>query len=288
MLNNMFITKKNKETKNEYVLTSTGLWVRSYNNKVKPFDINNFDNQDDYSLFIENETYIKSLNISNIESELKPKSKFIIISDGYEFDKIKHILHTIPKNIVIIGVNRTLAKWKIGNELIQRRMDYFLVNNPYKECVNYLPSNHKYYPKCIISSKTNYKFVENYKGSMIVYSPVFSKNFSGDLNYSQLDDYRNPICAALSMCFACNASKIALLCCDTSFELERPGSIQIQNGLWTYPQSKISHGLIEGCAYWLNRQENNNTKVVDCSKGLEYKEIQYIEIENLIKFFDGE
>lgn len=283
----MFTIKKNKKTGNEYVLTSTGMWVRNFGKRnAKPIDINNLFSSEDYSLLIDNEFQIKIMKLPDIESEISTKRKCIILSDGYEFEKARNIIPKIPKDITVIGVNRSLARWKKDGQLIKRKMDYFLVNNPYNECMMFMPG-HRYFPKCIISSKTNPKFAERYEGVLYQYTPVFGEKFRGDEKYStQLDDYRNPICAAISLANYFKATKVAMLCCDNSFAENRPGSVKLENGLYMYPQHYMSHGLIEGCLYWLSHQEDRHVDIVDSSKGPEYKEVPYIEIEELVNFFN--
>lgn len=280
----MFKIKKNKKTNNEYVLTSTGFWVRNFNININPVDINDFYRKEDYSLFMENELAIKRLKVPDLEEEISTRRKILILSDGHQFKEAIKILPNLPKDVTIIGTNRTLAKWKTDGELIKRKLDYYLVNNPYPECMMFFPQ-HRYFPKCIISSRTFAKFTKKYEGQLFQYSPVTTAKFSTkNKNYSQLDDYRNPICAAISLANRFKASKLVLLCCDDSFLDKRPGSIKLENNLYTYPQHLVSHGLIEGCLYWLQNHEEIDVSVADCSSGPKFSKVPYIKIENVLDF----
>lgn len=285
----MFTTKVHLSN-NEYVLTHTGLWVRNFGNNSRPLDVNPTTSRKDYKLLISNEMKLRAMRIPPIDSELDKKfRKCLIISDGYNFEATRKILPDIPKDVKIIGVNRTLAKWKKDGELIQRKMDYFLANNPYKECLSLLPK-HRYYPKCIISSKTNPDFANEYPGNLYFYNPVCGEKFATRDYRSEylIDDYRNPICAAISIAYKFGVEKLVLLCCDNSFIDKRPSTEKLDNGLWMYPQHRIAHGLIEGNLYWLTHQKHKKIYAANCSDGLEYKEIQHIGITNIVDFFEQE
>src|SRR5581483_5776715 len=91
------------------------------------------------------------------------------------------------------------------------RMDYFIVNNPYPECMSYLPTNRPL-PKCIVSSRTYPEFVRQYrqrKGAIYKYNPSRERKFGGvaDSIYC-VDDYRNPICAAVGLAYRFGAEKL--------------------------------------------------------------------------------
>jgi hypothetical protein len=262
---------KRHKNKNEYVLTPQGFWVRNFTLNVIPVDINKFSSRSDYGLLTQNEIEIRSQNYPEIGSTDFKCRKCLIVSDGFSFkEKIEHLL-SLPKDVCVIGVNRSLAKWydKSGN-LLKRQMNFFLVNNPYESCRAQMPK-HRYFPPCIISSRTFKGFVDKYPGNIYRYVPVLEECIKhNETNYYQIDDYRNPICAALGLAYRFKAEKIALYCCDDSFNTSRPGAIQLDNGLWTYPQHMVSHGLIEGNIYWL---KDYGIEVADFSSGPKYEMI---------------
>jgi hypothetical protein len=102
----------------------------------------------------------------------------------------------------------------------------------------------------------------------------------------QVDDYRNPICAAINLAYHFGVEKLGLFCCDDSFAEKRDGATQLPNGLWTYEPQLIAHGLIEGCLHWLKKTEKIN--IVDCSSGPIYKNVQYITPDNIKSYFSTE
>lgn len=274
---------KKHSNKNQYLLTPQGYWCRDFTKKVVAQDINNFVGEADMRLFAKNELAIKAMNVANIDREFVRAPNVVIVSDGYKFDERKTLLKKLPRNVVVIGTNRSLVKWNPD-----LRMDYFVVNNPYEECMSYFP-NGNYIPKCIVSCRTYPDFVKRYRalrGVVFKYVPTKDRRYGGinDAVY-YIDDYRNPICAAISLAYRWGARKLMLFCCDDVFEGERPGSIQIPNGLYMYPQHETAHGFIDASLYWLKRQEFNQVQVVNASHGPEYKDAPYITDEDIKEFF---
>lgn len=269
---------KNHSNKNSYVLYNK-TWVRDFTKSIQPRDINNFLSSSDYDIIIKNEMKNASYNLASIDAETISYSKIIIVSDGYQFQKKQEILAKIPQDVIIIGVNRSLAKWDK-----KRRLDWYLVNNPYSECMTYFPKN-GYYPRCIASIRTNPDFVEKYAGRSVVYryQPVIDDKFNSNLfgkPLYYLDDYRNPICAAMSLAYHWKVDKLALFCCDDFFNEERPGSVKV-NDLWMYPQHQISHDLIDGNAFWFAK---NDIEIINYSN-YDYKNIRKVQEDELISFF---
>lgn len=269
-----------KYQNNNYVL-SDKYWVRDFTKNFKPYDLNTITLKSDYKDLIQNEIIVKSLNIPEIGSEKFNFENCLIVSDGYQFNKYKHLLISLP-NVCVIGVNRALAKWKDENGLLKRQMNFFLVNNPYSECLSQLPK-HRYFPKCVVSNRTYPDFIKQYEGTLYRYSPVGERFFtSGSDGYYQIDDYRNPICAAIGLSYKFKVKKLALFCCDDVFDTERPAAEQIHNGLWMYPQHKVSHSLINGNLYWLRK---SGVEIQDFSMGLKYDDIETNNVENIGSFF---
>lgn len=265
---------------NEYVL-SGDTWVRNFINPVSPVDINVLTDSKDYNLMVENEVKNSSLDISEIDTDKTKHTKAIIVSDGYDFENKQKLLLGIPSNVVLIATNRSLAKWKIN-----KKIDYFLVNNPYPECMIAMPK-HKYNPPCVLSSRTYHQFVKEYdrRGSTIYkYSPTPEKRFSSSISKSicMIDEYRNPICAAIGLCFKFGVSKLMLFCCDSSFNSDRPSAEKINNGLWIYPQQRVAHNIINGNLYWYKKA---GAEIVDHSSGLEYDNVPYISESEIVNYF---
>ncbi len=270
--------------KNNYFLTRSGLWVRDFTRSSQPQDINRLVKEHDYNLLYDNELANTTLNLASIESESIFAPNVVIVSDGFGFEKKQELLAKIPGDVVVIGTNHSRVKWKRP-----RKMDWFLANNPYEECMSMFPRE-SYFPRCIVSSRTNPDFVRNYKarlGTLYKYHPVEDGVFSSRMSRPSfmVDDYRNPICAAVALAFKWGVRRLLLMCCDDAFEGERAGAEKLPNGLWTYPQHGISHSLIEGMLFWLMVQKYNKVTIADHSSGPEYRGVPYISDERVTKFF---
>ena len=278
-----------KQNKNEYV-SAEGIWVRNPCSTNESLDVNKTC-ENDLKTFLYNES--SNIKISGMQlDDLKRLNleNVIICSDGYKWKDKQKVLGDISnKKVKVIGVNGSLAKWEmVGDKSdIKRTMSLYLANNPYKECMSYLPESHDYYPNLIASTRTSPEFLERYKGQPYFYKPTRNSIYSGinfDQNHIFLDDYRNPICAAISLAWLGGVKKLALLCCDESFEDERPSAIKMENGLYQYPQQIMCQKIIDKQFYWLKK---TGIELFDCSSGIEYENAAYIKSEKLKSFFEG-
>jgi hypothetical protein len=282
------IIKKHKN-RNEYVLTSDGIWVRNFcKQDVSSIDVNSFLNEEEYHCILNNEFENNKLNFNQSYQTIQFPN-IIIVSDGYDFINKQKILSKLPyKEVAIFAVNGALRDWKlVGKNCtndMKRSIDWFIVNNPYPECKKFLPKNHSYYPRCLASSRTNSEFIKQYQGDVVLYQPSSDENYSGVFYgiEKSIDDYRNPICAAISLAYRFGVKKLGLFCCDNSFIDERPSAEKLDNGLWCYPQHKISQRVIDANLYWLSQ---NNIKIFDCSSGEKYEHASYISIDEISIFF---
>jgi hypothetical protein len=284
------MTRIKKFKNNEYILQE-GVWVRNLCREASPVDINSLGRKD-MNLFLANES--ANMKVSSLQlDDLNPVDvrNLVILSDGYGWKEKQLVLGDLPNTMVkTIGVNGSLAKWEmVGDKAeIQRTMTFYLVNNPYPECTGYLPRRHRYYPNLIASTKTNPKFLNEYKSQPFLYKSTQDLNYSGigpDQNCMSLDDYRNPVCAAISFAWRKGVKKMVLLCCDEAFQDERPGAVKMKNGLYQYPQQIMCQKIIDGQLHWLRRA---GVRVADCSSGIEYANAAYIEIEGIKGFFEKE
>ena len=280
------IVKKHKN-KNQYVV-SDGLYVRDFTLRdTVGIDLNKLSDRPAQDQFMLNEITNNSQKYPFIDGESFTHPTVVIVSNGLEFEE-KHLwLAHLPKHVCIIGVNGALKNWKMVGEqaAVKKSMNYYVANNPYQECCSFLPERHSYYPRCVASVRTNPTFLERYNGLKYLYSPVDNDTYSG-LSFKrqyEIDDYRNPICAALSLAYRFKANKICLLCCDDSFEKERPGTEQV-DGVWRYPQQVITHNLVEANAFWL---KNAKIRLADCSRNGKYDNITYINSKDgFLEFFN--
>lgn len=270
---------------NQYLLTPQNKWVRNFANRNAPFiDLNETISQQDHFQFLQNEVQNGFNRMQWVDSEKLYHDDIVIVSDGYGFAKKQALLSKLPKNVTIIGVNGALAKWENAG----RSINYYVVNNPYVECMRYLPRRGKVLPKCIASSRTYYEFLQEYRGTKYRYYPVNETSYTtlGQQEVDwQVDDYRNPVCAAIGLAYRFGAERLLLFCCDDAFENERPGAVSLPNGLWMYPQHEVAHGLIDGSLYWLHNQPYKEVVIGDCSSGPNYTNASYIEEDKILSFF---
>ena len=266
--------------KNDYYYVGDNLWVRNLTKKsVQALDLNNLIHKEDVEMILANETANHFKMLQAVDTEAINHNKIIIVSDGYGFEQSQKLLKNLPGDVTIIGVNETISHWNI-----ERKMDYYVVNNPYKECMNFIPDRMKIFPRLIASTRTYPEFIDKFGNMSYLYSPTTDYFYSGYKVESDyfVDDYRNPICAAIGLSYKFEVKKLLLFCCDNAFGENRPGAEKLPNELWMYPQQKIAHNLIDGNLYWL---KNSKIKLGYYSKGLEYKHAEYIKEEDLVKFF---
>jgi hypothetical protein len=269
--------------KNEYILSSLDdkIWVRNFTLDSPYIDINRLLDVD-LKTILTNEIYNNTCSIERIDVNDFNFPKCVIVSDGYDFAKKQEILSQLPKNVTILGVNNALKKWTV-----KRQMNFFVINNPYKEALTQLPVNHSYYPRCIASTRTHHKFARQYKGHVYRYTPVQQENYGyskNDVIY-KIDDYRNPICAAIGLSYRFRAKKVLLFCCDEAFEESRPGAEQLENGLWQYPQHRVAHNIIDANLHWL---KSAGVQIASHSSDSNFDNASYISKENIVDFFEEE
>jgi hypothetical protein len=285
------IIKKHKN-KNQYAVVD-GVYVRDFTAFGPiPVDINRLYTEADHALNVANELENMNHRTPSIDNEQIQHHNVVIVSDGYDFKNKQKLLALLPKDVAIIAVNGALKKWQLVGDKSEtkRAINYYVTNNPYEECLNYLPTEHRYYPKCVASTRTNPKFIRLYQGLKYFYCPTENEVFSGIRQRPsyRIDDYRNPICAALGLAYRFKAFNILLFCCDDSFVDERPSAIQLENGLWCYQQQIMSQKIIEANCFWLKSQ---NIKVNDFSSGIKYDNAPYInlnEAEMITRYFENE
>ncbi len=276
-----------KHSKNEYVLGG-GLWVRNFHKQNVPYlSINRLYGPEDQSTCVRNEIKNKTLNLANISDEKLVASKVVIVSDGYDFEKRHLFLAKLPKDVVILAVNGALKKWKLMSGDVRRPISSYVVNNPYHECVGYLP-NDNYWPTCIASVRTNESFMKSYKGQKYLYWPTPEEDFGFRLTgqYS-IDDYRNPVCAAIGLAYRFGVKKLMLVCCDDSFADKRDAAVQLENGLWAYPQHLRCQQIIDANLMWLLKQDEDIV-VSDYSLGPKQTNASYIYDERAAMTFFNE
>lgn len=275
---------KKHPTGNEYVYAG-GVWVRNFTKEMStPMQLTHLFDKSDYSIIMQNEELNK--NHPKISDEKIFFNKVVIVSDGYDFENRHKFLAKLPRDVGILAVNEALRKWTLMHHSLppeqRRSINAYVINNPYQEAMRFMPpKDNKYYPVCIASIRTNSKFTENYLGDVYSYVPTVEMKF-GTIQPEEyyVDDYRNPICAAIDLAYRFKATKIMLLCCDGSFEEERDYAVKLENGLWTYPQHLKSHSIIDAKLHWLTTQEDKEVSVANYSSGPDCSNAVYISCDN--------
>lgn len=275
---------------NEFILAGDVL-VRNFTKfTVAPTQLTNMFSKDDYNVVMRNQELNK--NHPKIADEVIRFNDVVIVSDGYDFENRHLFLTNLPRSVAIIAVNKAVNKWGLLSPEIapedRRVVNAYVVNNPYKECMTYMPPKSlNYFPTCIASIRTNHEFLKKYPGNVYTYMPTPDKTFGTDIKDGYcIDDYRNPICAAIGLAYRWEAKRIMLVCCDDSFEEKRDFAVQLDNGLYTYPHHIKSKEIIDANLYWLTHQEDKEVKVADFSSGPKYANTAYISSEeDALDFF---
>lgn len=272
---------KKHRNRNDYYYAGSGLWVRNFTKEgVPPSDINQLIPVSDMQIMLHNEHANHLKGLQRIDTESFTWHKVAIVAGGLGFDKDQQLLESIPADVTILGVNETLKQWTNN-----QKMHFYIVNDPYETCLQLLPTHQRVWPRCIASSRTNYKFLESFNGMIYEYSPVCDRGYSGFSSEAEyfIDDYRNAVCASIGLAHQFKVQKMLLLWCDDAFETEKVGSTRLVNGNWIYPPQMISHELIDGNLFWL---KSKGVKIGYHSNGPEYKHAAYITNSEFQEFFD--
>jgi len=282
-----------KTKRNEYIYAS-GLWIRNFAKKNSiAINDNRIISQDDRALLAQNEQANQRIGAANISDESIVFPKVVIISDGYNFEERHKIVSEFPNDVSVIAVNGTLKKWELidkSNSDNFRTINVYLVNNPYAECMKYMPKkSSQYYPACVASARTYPNFLKQYEGAIYLYNPSPEPEFGFNRKSKyHIDDYRNPICSAIGLAYQFGAKKIMLMSCDDAFEDQREGAMQLENNLWMYPQQKIAENIIDANLFWLKRS-SEDVEIASYSDGAKYVNAVYINSdEEAIRFFKDE
>lgn len=277
---------RKSSSNNEYIRAG-GVMVRNFTKtNVVPVDVSNLFTIEDQEIVINNEEHNKKY--SDISREKFSFPKVLIVSDGWGFEERQSIIENLQKDIVIFAVNGALKSWKLIYSDHPRSINAYIINNPYPEAMKYIPKNNRaYFPACLASSRTSKDFCKLYKGDIYIYYPTPLKVFGyRKMSEYYIDDYRNPICAAIDFAYHFGVEKLMLFCCDDVFEEPRETAVQLTNGFWCYPQQIKAHDIIDAKLYWLTHQQEKKVEVVDFSSGGEYVNAQYITEKEISEFFD--
>jgi hypothetical protein len=253
------VSIRNHVSGNQYSLTENKkIWIRNFGIRhASPLDINNLYSEQEINFIINNELINNYHKNSFYEAEDLSDKNVFIISDGYGFEKTKEILETTEiKNQYIILTNSALRFWDIKRYL----PSLYVVNNPFKESLAYL--NKRIFPRLLASTKTYPEFFKyyNFNAGLYLYHSTPQLNYKAPIktDYSNyLDDYRNPICAALVNCYYGNAKNIFLMSCSEGYKENKNGSI-LKNEVYQYPQQILADQIVDANIFWIKK---NNPEI---------------------------
>ncbi len=277
--------RKDVATRNEYI-SAGGMSVRNFTRTaVDPVSRDHLVDRPDFALMVDNITRNDTLRIPNIADEDIYFEKILVVNDGYGFADRHEALVALPPDVMIIAVNRALASWKLHQPPHRKSINLYVVNNPYADCCRFLPTTH--FPTCAASSRTNHDFLRRYKGRLYAYEPTPSRDFGLERRASYyVDDYRNPICAAIGLAYRFGVTRLGLYGCDESYDTPRDGMVELDNGLHTYPQHLRVHEIVDANLYWLTHQEEREVIAADLGSGPDHANALNLDsVDELVSFF---
>ena len=270
---NLSLTFKKHKNTNEYLRVGN-YWIRNFSGEsLRPIDINNFYYNIPLQNIIDNEMRNGNLRHPQLEPEIFSKyTNLLIVSDGLGFYDNHELFKSINSSTCVITVNQAARFWNASIF-----PDYFLVNNPDDSCLVGLPI--KRFPKLIASRKTSHSFLQKYKNIVCMYDAVPDDYYESHISKNsehRLDDYRNPICAAISLANKFFHGNIFLAFCSSAYKEQREGTVEIEPGVYQYPPQKTADEIIDGNLFWY-RAGHMQSKIFHTGIKNSYKFSKYVE-----------
>ena len=234
------------ESRNEYIGVEE-YWIRNFGKpSVSPIDINNLYDDKEIYILIDNELKNSKINMPNLLEENFSFDNVLIINDGFGFDKHADLLSDLTDDWCVICIRNAARYWQAV-----KFPDFLLVQNPFNTCLSQMPD--RQFPKLIVSRRTNTRFVVGYRNVKYVYDAVCDRKYQSPYakaSKTYIDEYRNPICAAIGCAFNFNAKNIFLAYCSDAYKETRPGSIEISENLFCYPQQVLANKIVNANLFW--------------------------------------
>lgn len=276
------VNVKVNEDRNEYS-KSDDIWIRNPNKQnVSPIDINNYFNEEEIKILVENEIKNSKLNIPDIEIENFNWETVVIVSNGYGFYKNhKNIFDkiNISQKKVVLSVNNSLRFWESA-----KVPQYYLINqlNP--------PTNIKFLPILIASKRCNHEYIKKYRNMKYFYTNTPSYLFASPITKGAsffIDDYRNPIVAAFNCAMHFNTKRIFLAFCSEGYESFKDGMEKVDDEKYIYPQQKLANDVVNKNIFW-NKIQNNQLQVFYTGLKKSFSFAKYLEEEDFIRVINDE
>lgn len=270
------VFKKHKN-KNEYVQVEN-IWIRNMFGKIgKPVDINHFYDEYELKDVLDNEVKNTKMNLLNVEPEMYDCDDVLIVSDGFGFNELKKI-EKIKQKICIIAVNHAARFWSSPTY-----PNFMLINHPKSDAMSFLPN--MIFPRLIASRRTHNQFLKSYKNSILLYDPVPEESYQSIISSEanlHIDDYRNPICAAIGIAKILQAKNIYLAFCSSAYTENRPGTNYIEEGIYQYPIQSLADKIVDANLFWY-KFANRATKIFHTGYEKSFKFSKYLKLEDFSK-----
>lgn len=273
----VIVTLKKDINQNEYMKIGK-YWVRNFSvPTIKEIDINNFYYDINLQEIIQNELENTRLKNELLEKDLFNRYRnFLIVSDGYGFENHK-LFDSIRSDVCIIATNQAARLWES-----KRLPDFFLINNPDPSCMVAMPV--RIFPKLIASRKTHNKFLRSYPNGLHFYDAVpdgYYKSPFNDTSEIHIDDYRNPICAAIGLSFKFGQGNLFLAFCSPAYKNKKDGMVDLGDNLHNYPAQRTADEIIDANLFFYKfgrpRFDIFYTGYKNC-----FKFSKYLEVENFV------
>ena len=267
---------KRHKNRNEYALTDN-FWVRNFNSPdVKPIDINRLFEENELKYVLDNEIKNSKMGIPLLSKDTASINNLIIISDGYGF-KDHQKIKKLKENFKILVINHALRFWEST-----QFPSLMLMNNSTDMAMSAMPMGQM--PQLIASRRTHHPFLRGYQNNMYMYDPVpdeFYQSSTAKDSPAYLDDYRNPICAAISFANFLNVQNIFLLGCSYAYGENRPGTIKVGENAYQYPQQQLGDKIIDLNLFWY-KFGNKNRQIFHIGLENSYKFSKYLKFEDFL------
>jgi hypothetical protein len=271
------VTVRRSSNSNEYLKVGN-YWIRNFGGtSLNPLDINKLHVEKEIEDIINNEINNTKLRHPVIDSETIRGRDMLIVSDGYGFENHK-LFDKLRKDICVVTVNHAARFWECS-----RFPNFFLMNNPTENAMSCLPTRN--FPRLLSSRRTCHRFLQSYNNITYFYDPVPQEDYSSPIfkeSQTLVDDYRNPVCAAISLAHKYQIGNIYLAFCSNAYTENRDGTEEVSKGLYQYPAQKTGDEIIDGNLFWYNFS-NNYTKIFHTGIENSFQFSTYLQIDDFIK-----
>lgn len=275
--NNYSLVFKKHKNKNEY-LQVDNYWIRNFFNPTgKPQDVNILYHETELEEILNNEVRNTKLGYQEVNEGIYSCNDVLIVSDGHGFNEHKKF-NKLRDDLCVITVNHAARFWEADH-----LPNFFLINHPKADCLSFMPN--KLFPLLLASRRTHTAFLKNYKNDVYLYDPVPEEYYQSIISAESelhIDDYRNPICAAIGVAKILQAKNIYLAFCSSAYMEERPGTSKVEDGLYQYPLQQTADKIVDGNLFWY-KFTNRSTKIFHTGLQKSFRFSKYLKFDDFLK-----